>query len=120
MNTDSLRYLVIIVSIIGILLLTLQIYFYNPPEIRLVNNNTDYLDKVVTIKGIIKDVELKDNILFFKVCEYSRCLDCVIFNTSKNQTNNINSFTNSKNQIKLTGKYTLYNEKPELIVYNID
>jgi hypothetical protein len=110
---------IIIVAILGTLLLIFHTIFFNYHLLNFYEDNTIYLDEVVKITGKVKDITLKENILFFKVCQYSRCLDSVYFNISKSKQDLFYDMQNSKLSYEFIGKYTLYNNKPEFIVYKL-
>jgi hypothetical protein len=120
MNFKSLNYFIIVLTVIGLLSLFLYTFFYNPKEISLLEDNTKYLDKVISVSGTIKNYNLRENNLFFEVCNYSKCMPVVYFNVSKNNSQTIKDIYLLKKEIKVTGKYILYNQKQEVILYKYE
>jgi hypothetical protein len=120
MNFKSLNYFIIVLTVIGLLSLFLYTFFYNPKEISLLEDNTKYLDKVISVSGTIKNYNLRENNLFFEVCNYSKCMPVVYFNVSKNNSQIIKDIYLLKKEIKVSGKYTLYNQKQEVILYKYE
>lgn len=120
MNSLFFKRLVIFVSIIGILLLILFSKTYVSKTLDLTKDNSESLEKVVIVCGNLKQLELKNNNLFFKICDRLVCLDAVIFSISKKEYTTLNSNYLNYEKICLKGKYTIYNSEPELIVYNFE
>ncbi len=120
MDLKSFNYFLIILTIIGLLTLFLYTFFYSPKEISLLEDNKLYLDKVILLSGTIKNYSLKENHLFFSVCNYSKCVPVVYFNVSKNNSNKIYAAYLEKKTVKVTGKYILYNQKEEIILYKYE
>lgn len=119
MSYKFFKNLMLIIVIIGILLIIVYTYFYQPPSLSLLNDNSNYLDKVVSITGSIKNLQEKNNVLQFQVCKYTRCIDSVLFNVSKFQESKIKSRSIDKQTTTVIGKLTEYNNSLEIMVYGI-
>lgn len=120
MEIKTFNYVLIILTVIGLFTLYLYTSFSTPLEISLLDNNLEHLEKVVLVSGTIKNFTPKNNHLFFEVCNYSKCLKAVYFNISKNNLSFLESAYILNKSINLTGKYTLYNDKPEIIIYKYE
>jgi len=120
MNIKTFNYSLIVLTVIGLFLLYLSTFLNTPLSLDLTKDNTENLEKVVSVSGTIKNFNLKKNNLFFEVCNYSKCLTAVYFNISKSNLELIENIHLSNKQIKVTGKYTLYNDKKEIIVYKFE
>ncbi len=120
MTFKSLNIYLIILTVTSLFILFLYTFFYTPLEISLLENNTLHLEKVVSVSGNLKNLELKENNLFLEACNYSKCLKAVYFNISKNNHELLNNAYLYNKQVKLTGKYTLYNKKEEIIIYKFE
>ncbi len=112
--------LVILISVIAIIVLTIYTYFYTPKTYSVydfVNRDTDhYLEKTISLYGTIRNPEIRNNHLFFNICSGATCVGCVIFNYKDFQKEII--FNNTT--IKVTGKYTIFNNNHEIIVHWLD
>lgn len=117
MNVEKLNIYLIILTIISLFLLFIFSYLYKPTEITVTKDLSNYLNKVVSISGNIKEITLKENNLFFNICDFSRCVKIVYFNPSKNSKDIINSAYANKKKINVTGKVELYNNEFEIILY---
>jgi hypothetical protein len=123
MNLSNLKEITLIVSIIGILLLVINSYVYVPTKYYVSDiylENKNLINKTISVSGTISNISIKENILFFNVCEISKCLPAVLFNYSELQKSELESAKSKNIEQSLTGKYTLYNNSPEIIIYKID
>ena len=121
MNIYVLKKLVIIISISGILFLIIYSYFFNINTYSVSDflhsaERDKFLEKSVSLYGTIREPQIRNTHLFFRLCSGSSCIDCVIFNYKQFQKEII--FNTSK--IKVTGKYTIYNDLPEIIVNRLE
>lgn len=120
MNFKNLNKYLIILVVFGLFLLFLHTIFYTPKEISLLEDNTKYLNKVVAIEGVLKNLNLKNNHLFFEICEFSRCLTLVYFNISSKNLELLNEANLKNKTVKVIGNLELYNQKQQIIVYKFE
>lgn len=121
MNVVYLRRLVIIVSVISLFLLSIYTYYYSSPSFSVydfvhLTDSDKYLEKTMSLSGTIREPIIKENHLFFELCSGSTCVFGVIFNYKDFQKQII--FNNQT--IKVTGKYTIFNNQKEIIVSRLD
>ncbi|MDD3178398.1 MAG: hypothetical protein PHR26_02670 [Candidatus ainarchaeum sp.] len=110
----------ILIIIFCFIFLSFLTFFYKPPSLNLFDFNFDFhLNKSISLNGLVKNVVIKDNILFFEICQYSRCLDCVIFNFTSFQKDLVYKKSLDKSFLEVIGLLTEYNNKPEIIVYRL-
>lgn len=120
MNLEKLNIYLVILTIISLFLLFIFSFFFKPPVVSIDKDFEKHLDKVVLVSGTIKEVSLKENNLFFQICKYSRCVKVVYFNASKNEIDVLNKASLRKQEVKIIGKVTLYNDQPEIILYKFE
>ena len=117
MIKDKIFAFFIIIIIFSFLLLSYFSYFFKPAEINLFDYDQNKLiDKSISITGLIKNTDYKKDILFFEVCQYSRCLDVILFNPTSYQLDYIQDKSIDKTNLTIIGQFTIYNNKPEVIV----
>lgn len=120
MRFKSLNIYLLITIIFGLISLFVYTFFYSPTEISLLEDNTEYLEKVVSLKGTLKDLSLVSNNSFFYICSYSKCLKAVYFNIPSKDYDLLKQAILNNQQVKVTGKYTIYREAEEIIVYKFE
>ena len=120
MNELLFQRIVIIVSIIGLFLLSFQILFVTPKLQPISDISKIKEGAIVSISGIIKEVNEKNNYVQFNICENTRCISSVLFNPSLQQLDLINEQSITKEKIIVTGQYKLYQDQPEIIIYKLD
>lgn len=120
MNVDRLNFVLIILTVISLFALFLFTVFFKVPEISLLENNSLYLEKVISVTGKINLLEIKGENLFFSICHFSKCLPVVYFNPSKANILFLEDAYLRKNNLKVTGKLTIYNNKEEVILYKYE
>jgi aspartyl/asparaginyl-tRNA synthetase len=119
MNEKYFNNLLLLFVITGTLLLLIYNYFSQPITLSLFQDNFSHLEKQVSISGNIKEINEKNNNLFFKICQYSKCIDVVYFNISKNNLFFIETNYLNNNSIKVIGKLIMYNDKLEIIASSL-
>lgn len=120
MNSKKFNIFLIIFLLLGFVLFFLKILFYSPPLISLLEDNQGFVEKVVNVSGTLKNIEVKDKLVFFEVCELSRCLDVVYFNPSKKNKELLGNASVLRKKILLNGKLTIYENSLELILYKFE
>ena len=120
MDESKLKTFLIFAIIISLLIFLFYILFFKAPVLDLLSPDISLLEKVVSVSGTLKDFSIENNNLFFKICNFSSCIDVVYFNPSKTNVNLLQNSFSFKKEIKITGKYTLYQSKPEIILYKFE
>ncbi len=121
MDVGLFRKLVIVSCVLGLVFLGLYTHYYQAKAfsvydfIHLTDTNK-YLDKTISLEGSIRYPEIRKDDLFFKLCFASTCIDCVLFRFNDFQKNKIYDST----KIKIIGKYVIYNNQQEIIVYRLE
>ncbi len=120
MNEILFKRIVILFSIVGLILLVVYSFFFVPEEQSISSLPTLKEGTIVSTSGIIKELAVKDNLVQFQLCEYSICIQAVLFNPSNSQLDVLNNLSITKENTRLSGQYKLYMDNPEIIVYNIE
>lgn len=115
MNEKHFSNLLLLIAITGTVLLLIYHYFSIPTEISLFEDNSTLLEKKVSVSGTIKNITPNNNHVFFKICQYSKCIDAVYFNISKTNLVFLEKSYLENNKIEVVGKLTFYNNKLEII-----
>jgi len=120
MNEIGFRRLVIILVIIGLLLLIARTIFFQPKQLSISQalSSTDF--EVVSISGIIKNLNVESDYLYFDLCEHQKCIKSILFNPNKIQSRLIQECSLSKDTVILIGKLEEYRENVELIIYSLE
>ncbi len=120
MNEIDFRRLVIILVIIGLLLLIARTIFFQPRQLSISQALTSTDFDVVSISGIIKHLKIESGYLYFDLCENQKCIKSILFNPNKNQSQLIQEYSLSKEEITILGKLEEYRENVELIIYSLE
>jgi len=120
MDEKKLNLFLIFTIIISLLIFLFCTLFFKAPILDLLSPDSSLLEQVVLVSGNLKDFSLENNNLFFKICNLSSCIDVVYFNPSKTNVDLLQNAFSFKKEIKITGKYTLYQNKPEIILYKFE
>jgi len=121
MNEPLFRKIIVALSIFGIIFLLFLITFFNPTKITISDVlSGKFDDKVISISGKLQNINYKNNIYFFNLCNFSICVPSVLFNPNNYQKEIIELYYKSKKEITITGKVTTYNSNNEVIVYDLE
>lgn len=111
MENDDLLKLVLIISIIGLLLLSVIAYFSSPPEIKLseLENN---LGRKVSVTGYVSKVSLKPNVSFITLSDGKNFVEIVFFDLPSDQIK-------KGDNLRIVGTIERYKGKIELLAEDI-
>lgn len=97
---EKIKYILFLFALLSLCLLLLSMYFFVPQKYSvsdfLISENSD----VVVLSGVIRNTKQSNSSFFFNLCDGSKCVDCVLFNASKYQSN----LLFNENNVLLTGK----------------
>jgi len=123
MNLSTLKLITLIISILGVIILIISSVLYTPKNYsisELYLENKVLLEKTITTSGTVSSVSYVNGNVFLSICSFSRCLPAVLFNYSEYQKSLLDASKSSSTEMTFFGKYTIYNNSPELIVYKIE
>jgi uncharacterized radical SAM superfamily Fe-S cluster-containing enzyme len=119
MNELAFKKIIIIFAIIGLILL-ICFSFFSKPNVQQISNLSKLKDgSVVSVTGIIRNVNEENNYIKFNFCENTNCIQSILFNPSSNQSEYINYLSTSKKKVTISGQYKIYMGTPEIIIYNL-
>ncbi len=107
----------IVCAFSSLFLLLIYTYYYELETFSVydflhVKDSNDFLEKTTSLQGTVRNIEHRNEHLFFDLCTGSTCILCVVFNIKDFQKQTI--FNNT--HLKVVGKYTIYNNTPQIIV----
>jgi aspartyl/asparaginyl-tRNA synthetase len=120
MDVKQLKLSSVLLIVVGFLVLGIYTFTYQPTNIFLTQDNFEYIGHVVSVSGNIKFISDSENNLFFKICDLSKCLPAVYFNSSEFNKNKLYTLYQNNAFLVFTGKLTEYDTKLELIVYKFE
>jgi aspartyl/asparaginyl-tRNA synthetase len=120
MDVYFFKKVVVICCLVSMFVLSIYTYYYKPKMFDVYdlihNPPKNNLEKTISTQGTIREPTTKNNHLFFNICSGSTCISCVIFKYKDSERDII---YNNKT-IKITGKYTTYNNQKEIIVESVE
>ena len=118
MFEKDLRKIIIFTGAFGLLGILVIMYFFEASAVSIsFLLSRDAKEGVYVVSGQVKDIEIKSNVLFFKLCDSLACISGVYFNPT-NKTSERLEYANTINQeITIKSRFEYYYGSPEIIAY---
>lgn len=118
MFEKDLYKIIIFTGAFGLLGILVIMYFF---EASLVSISfllsKDAKEGVYLVAGNIKYIDIKSNVLFFKLCDSLSCISGVYFNPTNNTAERLEYAKTTNQEISIKSRFEYYYGSPEIIAY---
>lgn len=118
MFEKNIRKIIIFTATFGLLGILVVMFFFEAslvPVSFLLSN--DAKEGVYLVSGNLKDIEIKSNVLFFKLCDSFNCISGVYFNPVNKMVERLEYAQQTNQEITIKSRFEYYYGTPEIIAY---